>query len=82
VLVTHVLDATPDHKAQFPGPSVWPMITGLSVTLLFTVSLFTPWGVVIGGVPAAIALILWFWPKASEEVPAASDPARPGEEAA
>jgi cytochrome c oxidase subunit 1 len=82
VLVTYVLDAAPDHKSQFPAPSVWPLVTALSITLLFTVSLFTPWGVVIGGVPATIALIFWFWPKASDQVRSASDPARHGEEAA
>ena len=36
------------------------------VGLLFTASLFTPWGVVIGGVPSTIALILWFWPKKAD----------------
>ena len=26
VLVTHVLDATPDHRLEFPEPSIWPFL--------------------------------------------------------
>jgi cytochrome c oxidase subunit 1 len=66
VLVTRVLDAQPDHRTEFPQPSVWPFATALSITMLFAVSLFTPWGVVIGGVPSTIALIFWFWPKKAD----------------
>ncbi len=80
VLVTRVLDAQPDHLTEFPEPSVWPFVTALSVTLLFTASLFTPWGVVVGAVPATLALILWFWPKKADhevqsDAPAAEEPA-------
>jgi cytochrome c oxidase subunit 1 len=80
VLVTRVLDAQPDHLTEFPQPSVWPFVTALSITVLFTASLFTPWGVVIGSVPATIALILWFWPKKADkevqtDAPAVQEPA-------
>jgi cytochrome c oxidase subunit 1 len=74
VLVTRVLDAAPDHKTIMPAPTVWPLVTALCVGGMFIASLFTPWGVVIGGVPAAVALILWFWPKTWEDEGPAGEP--------
>jgi cytochrome c oxidase subunit I+III len=63
VLVTATLDAEPDHRDLLPGPTIWPFVLGLGVGLTFIVSIFTPWGVPIGAVPCAIALIAWFWPR-------------------
>ena len=63
VLVTHVLDAEPDHRLLFPEPSIWPFLTALAVTVLFIWSIFTPWGVVYGGVPVFVTMVGWFWPK-------------------
>ena len=62
VLVTKMLDAEPDHIEQFPKPSIWPLLTALAATGLFIASIFTPWAVVWGSIPVAIALIGWFWP--------------------
>jgi cytochrome c oxidase subunit 1 len=36
-----------------------------SITLL--ASIFTPWAIVWGAAPIAIALTLWFWPKGAKE---------------
>jgi cytochrome c oxidase subunit 1 len=33
---------------------------------MFVCSIFSPWAVLFGAVPATIALIAWFWPKAPE----------------
>jgi cytochrome c oxidase subunit I+III len=63
VLVTNVLDAEPDHVKEFPEPSIWPFITAIATTAMFVGSIFTPWAVVMGVVPIAIALTLWFWPR-------------------
>jgi cytochrome c oxidase subunit I+III len=63
VLVTYVLDASPDHRVEFPGPTWWPFITALTVAVIFIGSLFTPWAVVWGGALATIAAIGWFWPR-------------------
>jgi cytochrome c oxidase subunit I+III len=63
VLVTIVLDAEPDHVKEFPEPSIWPFITAIATTAMFVGSIFTPWAVVMGVVPIAIALTLWFWPR-------------------
>jgi cytochrome c oxidase subunit 1 len=67
VLVTHVMDAEPDHRIEFPEPSVWPVLTAIATTILFIWSIFTPWGVVYGSVPLFIAMVGWFWPKSPDE---------------
>ena len=67
VLVTHVLDAEPDHRTEFPTPSIWPLLTALATTVLFIGSIFTPWAVVYGAVPVFITMIGWFWPKSPDE---------------
>jgi cytochrome c oxidase subunit 1 len=63
VLVTHVLDAEPDHRTEFPTPSPWPFWTAIATTVLFIGSIFTPWAVVWGSVPVFVAMVGWFWPK-------------------
>ena len=67
VLVTHVLDAEPDHRVRFPEPSIWPFLTAIATTVLFIWSIFTPWGVVYGAVPLFVTMVGWFWPKSSHE---------------
>ena len=65
-LVTSVLDARPDHRANFPEPSVWPFVSAAATTALFVGSIFTPWAVVWCAVPVAAALTAWFWPRRRE----------------
>jgi cytochrome c oxidase subunit I+III len=67
VLVTHVLDAEPDHRLVFPHPSIWPLLTAIATSGLFIASIFTPWGVVYGAVPVFVAMVGWFWPKSPHE---------------
>jgi heme/copper-type cytochrome/quinol oxidase subunit 1 len=67
VLVTHVLDAEPDHRQIFPGPSIWPFLTAVATTGLFIGSIYTPWAVVYGAVPVFITMVGWFWPKSVDE---------------
>jgi cytochrome c oxidase subunit I+III len=67
VLVTHVLDAVPDHRSKFPNPSIWPFLAAVAVTGLFIGSIFTPWAVVIGSVPVFITFVGWFWPSKKED---------------
>ena len=81
VLVTHVLDAEPDHRKTFPAPTIWPLLTAISTTVLFIWSIFSPWGVVYGAIPAAVCLIGWFWPTRGlppERLEERLEPARPG----
>src|SRR4051812_9123269 len=63
VLVTYMLDAEPDHRTEFPEPSIWPFFTALATSAMFIGSIFTPWAVVILSVPIFLALVGWFWPK-------------------
>jgi cytochrome c oxidase subunit 1 len=67
VLVTHVLDAEPDHRSEFPEPSKWPLLTAIATTGLFIGSIFTPWAVVYGALPVFVAMTGWFWPKSANE---------------
>jgi len=67
VLVTHVLDASPDHKMESAKPSIWTLWAALATTALFISSIFTPWGVVYGAIPVFITLVGWFWPKKGDE---------------
>jgi hypothetical protein len=63
VLITHVLDAEPDHIDEFPPNSIWPLWTAIATTILFIGSIFTPWAVVYGAIPVFVALVGWFWPR-------------------
>ncbi|MFL6279982.1 MAG: hypothetical protein ACJ731_07720, partial [Vicinamibacterales bacterium] len=76
VLVTHVLDAEPDHRSEFPTPSIWPLVTGLATTALFIGSIFTPWAVVWFAGPLVIAMVGWFWPKSPDEGGTQPSPSR------
>jgi cytochrome c oxidase subunit 1 len=73
VLVTSLLDAEPDHREEFPEPSIWPLVAALTVTGLFLGSIFTPWAVPVGAVPVFVALVGWFWPKKREPQSAAGE---------
>jgi cytochrome c oxidase subunit 1 len=68
ILVTTALDAKPDHRIVFPSPTIWPFVSAVATTVMFIGSIFTPWAVVWGSVPIAVALILWFWPSHDETV--------------
>jgi heme/copper-type cytochrome/quinol oxidase subunit 1 len=80
VLVTHVMDAEPDHRKEFPDPTPWPFITAVAVAGLYIGSIFTPYAVLWGAIPTTIGLLGWVWPrkgKAPSEV--AQEIARSGE---
>jgi cytochrome c oxidase subunit I+III len=67
ILITHVLDAEPDHRYRCPDASYWPFWTAVATTILFIWSIFTPWGVVYGALPVFITMVGWFWPKRPDE---------------
>jgi cytochrome c oxidase subunit 1 len=62
-LLTTVIDAVPSVREPSPKPSIWPLLAAIVTGATFVASMFTPWAVVIGGLPIAAALIAWFWPK-------------------
>jgi cytochrome c oxidase subunit 1 len=65
-LITGLLDAEPDHRQVSPGPTLWPFGLALGVGLTFIAGIFTPWGLPIGAVPCAVALVAWFWPRGDQ----------------
>jgi cytochrome c oxidase subunit I+III len=62
VLTTTVIDAEPSLRQSSPKPSIWPLLTAISTTVLFIGSIFTEWALVWGAVPLTICLIGWTWP--------------------
>jgi cytochrome c oxidase subunit I len=67
VLLSSVADAEPHTREASPEPSIWPLLTAIATTIFFVGSIFTPWAVVWGTPPIAVALIGWFWPTGSKE---------------
>ncbi len=65
-LITDLMDAEPDHRQVSPGPTIWPFVLALGVGVTFIVGIFTPWGLPIGVVPCAVALVAWFWPRGDQ----------------
>src|SRR6201747_607011 len=63
LVVSSVAEARPEARESSPGNSIWPLVAALATTLMLISSIFSPWAVVWGSVPIAIALIGWFWPK-------------------
>ncbi|HLH48170.1 MAG TPA: cbb3-type cytochrome c oxidase subunit I, partial [Roseiarcus sp.] len=67
LVVCSVADARPEAREASPRNSIWPLLTALATSAMLIMSVFTPWAVVWGAIPIAIALIGWFWPKATPE---------------
>jgi cytochrome c oxidase subunit I len=63
VLVTSLVDATPEYRHKSPPPAISPLLAALAVTGLFIGSIFTPWALVWGAIPIGITLTIWFWPQ-------------------
>ncbi len=63
VLVTTLMDAEPHHRLVLPGPSIWPFLTAIAVTIGFIGSVFNAWYITWGSILTGIALIGWFWPR-------------------
>jgi cytochrome c oxidase subunit 1 len=69
VLLTTVMATEPDIREPSAEPSLWPFIATLATTVMFVSSIFSPWAVLVGAIPATIALIGWFWPKSPQPDP-------------
>ena len=63
LLLTTVIEAKPDVREPSGEPSAWPFIAAGATTVMFVCSIFSPWAVLFGTIPVAIALTGWFWPK-------------------
>jgi cytochrome c oxidase subunit I len=69
ILLTTVVAAAPDLREPVPQASLWPFIASCATAVFFISSIFSPWAVVFGAIPSAIALIAWFWPKELKRTP-------------
>ena len=69
ILLTTVVAAAPDLREPVPAPSLWPLISSIAVAILFISSIFSPWAVLFGAIPCAIAIGAWFWPKELKRYP-------------
>jgi cytochrome c oxidase subunit I len=67
IIITTVSEGRADIRETSPAPSIWPLLAAIATSITFVGSIFTPWAVVWGSIPVAIALIGWFWPKGSPE---------------
>ena len=69
ILLTTVMAAMPDLREPVPEPSLWPFISACATAVFFVASIFSPWAVLFGAIPCAVALTAWFWPKSLERHP-------------
>jgi cytochrome c oxidase subunit I+III len=67
LVVTTLTTATPEAREASPRNSIWPLWTAIATSVMLIWSIFTPWAVVWGSIPVAVALIGWFWPKGTPE---------------
>ena len=67
VVVTTLTTARPEARESSPRNSIWPLLAAIATTIMLIWSIFSPWAVVWGSVPVAVALIGWFWPKGTPE---------------
>ncbi|WP_213290503.1 cytochrome c oxidase subunit I [Bradyrhizobium sp. sGM-13] len=67
LIVSTVATAKPQVREASPRDSIWPFWAAVATSVMLIGSIFTPWAVVWGSVPVAVALIGWFWPKATPE---------------
>jgi cytochrome c oxidase subunit 1 len=57
------MDADPDHVTELPRWTLTPLALALAIGVMFIVAIFTPWGIPIGTLLAAVVLLAWFWPR-------------------
>ncbi len=63
VLVTSIMDAEPQHRYVLPGPSIWPLISAVLITVGLIGAVFQFQWYYPDIALAAIGLIGWFWPR-------------------
>jgi cytochrome c oxidase subunit 1 len=64
VLFTTALDAMPARRIELPGPTAWTLAAAVGTTIGLVMLIFTPWGLVVAALLAALPFIAWAWPNA------------------
>ncbi|TWB03585.1 cytochrome c oxidase subunit I [Bradyrhizobium stylosanthis] len=67
LVVTTLAGAEPQAREASPRNSIWPLWAAIATTIMLIWSIFSPWAVIWGSIPVAVALIGWFWPKGTPE---------------
>jgi cytochrome c oxidase subunit 1 len=67
LIISTVTAAEPEAREASPRNSIWPFWAAIATSVMLIWSIFSPWAVVWGSIPPAIALIGWFWPKGTPE---------------
>jgi cytochrome c oxidase subunit I+III len=66
-LLTSIMDAIPEHRYEFKGPTILPLLLAIFGGGSIIVAIFTPWGVTLGLIMSLIILFCWFWPTISPD---------------
>jgi len=66
VLVTAALDAQPSHREEIPGPSPWPFVTSITMSVGLIGSVFNVWWLPAGLVVSIPPAVAWYF---TEEKP-------------
>ena len=66
VLITRVLDAHPDHRMILPGPTIWPLLTAIAVSVAFIGVIWDLRMFVVGFFLTFLGLVGWLWPPQGE----------------
>ncbi|MFL5478313.1 MAG: cytochrome c oxidase subunit I [Gemmatimonadaceae bacterium] len=66
-LLTSIMDAEPEHRYEFKGPTILPLLLAIFGGGSIILAIFTPWGVTVGSIMSLIVLTCWFWPTISPD---------------
>jgi cytochrome c oxidase subunit I+III len=75
-LITTVLDAVPVLRYHEPGPTIAPLLAGLAVGVTFIVTIWAPWGLLLGLALLFAAMALWGAPRGTPPEEEAEERAR------
>ena len=67
VLVTTMLDAEPHSRHEDPGPTIWPLLAAIAVSILFIWLMFSPWAIVWGSLLMFVGFLGWGWPRGGRD---------------
>jgi cytochrome c oxidase subunit I+III len=66
-LLTSIMDAEPEHRFEFKGPTILPLLLAVFGGGSIVLAIFTPWGVTVGSLLSLVILVCWFWPTISPD---------------
>ncbi|HWE49418.1 MAG TPA: cytochrome c oxidase subunit I [Bryobacteraceae bacterium] len=66
VLVTTLMDAEPCFRYVLPGPSIWPLVTAVLLSVGLIGSVFQFQWYYVAMVLGSVGFVGWFWPRSRE----------------